>query len=156
VAAAPSDSPGDAPFGFKAWKSDQPLSIQSEEMEAIQKEGRRTLIFRKNVHVQQGDLDIRCAVLEAYYPADASQPHRLVGKGKVRLVQGQQRAFCDEAVYERVKDRLVCRGNARFEDGDNSLVGEVIHIDLAAEKITVKGGASVLIQPENVSGGDPS
>ncbi len=147
-------APGEGSFGFSDWQTDGPLSIQSEELEAVQKQGTRTLIFRKNVRVQQGELSMQCERLEAYYPAQANQPTRLVATGKVHLVQGTQDAWCDETLYDRRAETLVCRGNARFRDGDNTLRGREIHIDLAKETVNVMGGAEVIIQPEASSLGE--
>ncbi|MEE2677896.1 MAG: LptA/OstA family protein [Myxococcota bacterium] len=146
--------PDDAPFGFASWQSDAPLSIHSEELEALQRAGTRTLVFRKNVRVVQGDLSMECARLEAYYPSKSNQPDRLVASGSVHLAQGGQEAWCDETVYDRRSELLVCRGHARFRDGDNTLRGEVIHIDLEKETVQVKGGAEVVIEPARVTGGD--
>ena len=80
----------------------------------------RTLVFKKNVHVQQGDLSIRCDLLEAFYPKDGNQPDRLVARGKVRMAQASadQAASCDLAIYDRVRDRFTCKGNASFRDGE--------------------------------------
>ena len=148
--------PRDAPFGFSSWKSDGSLSIHSEDLEAIQKQGARTLVFRKKVRVVQGELSITCGRLEAYYPAKASEPDRLVATGNVHLVQGTQEAWCDETIYDRRAETLVCRGNARFRDGDNTLRGREIHIDLEKETVNVRGGAEVVIQPDDPSSGGDS
>ena len=153
MAAAPSRAPApDAPpekaaFGFSG--SSAPLSIESEELEAYQKQGARRLLFRKNVRVKQGDLRITSASLEAIYPADSSQPDRLTASGNVVLVQGTRTARCDTAIYDRARAQLICQGNAVYREGDNRLSGDVIEIDLTTERVRVKGGASVLIEPED-------
>jgi lipopolysaccharide export system protein LptA len=142
-----------APFGFDFGGGDEPLAIESEELEVVQKDGRRRLVFSKNVRVRQGELQLSSALLEAVYPDDGGQPDRLVAEGDVQLAQGNQKAHCDRLDYDRLNERLVCRGNAWFQDGENRLSGEVIHIDLRADKVKVKGGATVLIQPVREAGG---
>jgi lipopolysaccharide transport protein LptA len=149
-ASAPAAVSASAPFGFRAWKSDAPLSIQSDSLDAAQEAGRRTLVFQNGVRVTQGELTLNCDRLEAIYPLDANQPDRLVARGSVHVAQGRQQAWCDEAVYDRAKQRLRCEGNARFQDGCNQLAGRVIDIDLAKETINVTGGAAVLVQPETL------
>lgn len=152
----PTASVGDddrAPFGFDFGGGDEPLAIESEELEVVQKDGRRRLVFSKNVRVRQGEMQLSSAVLEAEYPDGGGQPDRLTATGNVRLAQGDQRARCDRLEYDRVKDQLVCSGNAWFEDGENRVSGEVIDVDLRDEKVTVKGGATVLIQPEKKAQG---
>ena len=151
VAAAPSRAPEaraeKAPFGFGG--GDAPLSIESEELEAYQKQGERRLLFRKNVRVKQGDLRLTSANLEAIYPADSSQPDRLTATGNVILVQGTRNARCDTAIYDRASAELTCQGSAVYREGDNRLSGDVIEIDLTTERVRVKGSASVLIEPED-------
>jgi lipopolysaccharide export system protein LptA len=154
---AASEGNGRAPFGFDFGGGDEPLAIESEELEVLQKDGWRRLVFKKNVRVRQGKMQLSSALLEAIYPEGGSQPDRLVAKGNVRLAQGDQKARCDRLDYNRLRERLVCRGNAWFEDGENRLSGEIIEVDLRDEKVTVKGGATVLIQPEKkVEGGRTS
>ena len=152
VAAAPSPAAAaprqkKAPFGFDAGA--EPLSIESDELEAYQRQGARHLLFRKNVRVRQGDLRLTSARLEASYPADSSQPDRLTASGNVILVQGTRNARCDTAVYDRAKAELICQGHAVYREGDDRLSGDRIEIDLETERVRVVGGASVLIEPED-------
>lgn len=136
------------PFAMTSFDRERPISIRSDELEASQNAGARRLVFSKNVRVEQGDLELTSARLEAFYPANANQPNRLVATGNVRVVQGAREARCDEAVYHRSEDLLVCEGNAELRDGDDRVAGAVIEFDLAAERVLVKGGASVLLHPE--------
>jgi lipopolysaccharide export system protein LptA len=136
------------PFGIGGFDSDQPLSIRSDELEASQSGGTRRLVFSKGVRVEQADLQLESARLEAFYPEKASQPERLVASGGVRVVQGTREARCDRATYHRTNERLVCEGNAELRDGDDRVAGSVIEFDLAAERVVVKGGAAVLLHPE--------
>jgi lipopolysaccharide export system protein LptA len=141
-------SKGD-PFGMTSFDNDQPIAIHSDELEASQNAGARHLVFTKNVHVVQGDLQLDAARLEAFYPEKSNQPDRLVATGGVHVVQGTREARCDEAVYHRSEDLLVCEGHAELRDGEDRVAGEVIEFDLAAEKVFVKGGATVQFHPES-------
>jgi len=148
---AASGGNGRAPFGFDFGSGEEPLAIESDELEVVQKDGRRRLVFSKNVRVRQGEMQLSSALLEAVYPDGGGQPESLMAKGSVRITQGKQTARCDRLDYDRLGERLVCRGNAWFEDGENRLSGEVVDIDLRGEKVTVKGGAAVVIQPDKKS-----
>ena len=143
---APEDD-GKRAFGL-SFESEGPIAINAEELEAIQKDGRRHLVFRGNVRVSQGDLKLRSQRLEATYPPGSSQPERLVAEKDVHVVRGIEEARCDRAVYDRARDRLTCRGHARLTDGSNVVEGETIEFDLASEKVTIQGGASVVLQPD--------
>lgn len=139
---------GDQAFGFDAWGSDAPLSIESEELDIEEENGRRRLVFDGNVRVSQGELTLRSAQLVATYPENGSEPNRLEARGNVRLAQRDQKARCDSAVLDRVRDILTCRGSAAFRDGDSCLAGDEVVIDLRKDTVKVKGGATVLIKPE--------
>lgn len=144
----PAATGDDSPFGVGGWRSDEPLEIESEQLDVTEKDGRRHLLFEGNVRAVQGDLVLEAARLEAIYPPGGGDPERLIANGKVRLTKGEQLALCDQAVYDRVRDLLSCRGNASFRDGDSTLAGKVIDIDLETEIVKVKGRASVVIEPE--------
>jgi lipopolysaccharide export system protein LptA len=147
-ASKPPRDPKDSPFGIGGFDSDQPLSIHADELEASQTGGSRRLVFKKGVRVSQADLTLESARLEAFYPEKASQPERLVASGGVRVAQGTREARCDQATYYRGDERMLCVGNAELRDGEDRVAGEVIEFDLAAERVVVKGGASVLFHPE--------
>ncbi len=153
-AAAPAEQPSDdpegddSPFGVGKWDSDEPLEIQADDLDISEKEGRRHLVFSGNVRAAQGDLKLSAARLEAIYPEGGGDPERLEADGNVRLRQEEQRARCERAVYDRIRDVLSCRGSARFCDGDSTLAGDVIDIDLERETVQVRGRASVVIQTE--------
>jgi lipopolysaccharide transport protein LptA len=134
----------DRPFGI-SFDSDQPVSIRSDELEAVEVDGTRRLLFTENVVVTQDDVTIRSNRLEAFYPAETSQPDRLLASGRVRMKQGDREARCDEATYDRAKEMLVCRGNAELREGEDCVTGQWIEFDTAAETVKVKGGAKVVI-----------
>jgi len=140
---APSE-PATGAFGIN-FDSDRPISIRSDELEAMKIGGARRLLFTRNVVVTQGDTTIRSNRLEAFYPAETSQPDRLVASGQVRMTQGEREARCDEATYERDEEMLICRGNAELREGDDCVAGEWIEFDTAGETVNVKGGATVVI-----------
>jgi lipopolysaccharide transport protein LptA len=142
-------------FGFRLGKGEA-LSIQSQELEAVEREGVRVLRFRQNVRLTQGDMSIAAASLEAVYPKAESQPSRLVAEGgpgkQVEVAQGRQSARCNRATYDRQREWITCEGDAAFRDGDNHLSGAVIEVDLRNETVHVKGGAAVTIQPKEAPG----
>lgn len=157
--AAPSaETPARRPLGvagssFAAFDSSQPVSITSDELEAVQENGKRVLEFIGNVVVSQADVTLRSEKLAAYYPHKSSQPERLVATGDVQLVQVEQRtrrtreARCTRATYDRVERRVVCEGDAVLTDRDDVVRGETIEFDLASEKVKVTGGVEILIEP---------
>ena len=129
-------------------RRDDPISINSEELEVLPQDGGRRLVFSQNVEVLQGDISLNADRLEAVYPQGASQPERLLASGRVLVVQGDRRARCEEAVYERGPYTIVCRGKAEVLQACDRVRGEEIEFDLERERVRVTGAASVVIQSE--------
>ena len=129
---------------------DAPVSIQAESLELVETEaGGRTLQFSDRVRVEQGDLKLRAARLEAIYPAGAKQPSRISARGSVRIQKGDREARCDRADYRRAARTIVCRGNASIRDGRDRISGERIVLDLGKERVTVSGATRVALEPRS-------
>ena len=126
----------------------EPFSIRSDELEAIEQEGRRKLVFRRNVEARQGDLTLRAGRLEATYPAGAKQPSEIEAEGGVTVRQGDREARCDRATYAQSDEKVHCRGNAVLLDGNDELQGETIVFHLPERRVTVEGGTEVAMTPK--------
>jgi lipopolysaccharide export system protein LptA len=143
IVAAPSEG---APFGFGNLAG-TPISIRSDELEATDSDGVRTLIFRQNVEVRQADLFLGARYLEARYRDGSKQPDRLVARGDVLIRQGEREGRCAEAFYDHPGQRIVCRGDAELRDGADRVSGESIAFDLVRQRVSVEGGADLLLHP---------
>jgi lipopolysaccharide export system protein LptA len=128
-------------------KGDKPLSIRSDELEAIEADGRRRLLFTSKVQIDQGDLRVNSDRLEAFYPPGGSQPDRLVASGHVLVSQLKRRMLCDSATFFQTEDRLLCVGNAELQQGDDRVRGREIEIFIKQNRVKVKGGATVNVTP---------
>ena len=128
-------------------KGDKPLSIRSDELEAIETDGRRRLLFTNKVQIEQGDLLVNSDRLEAFYPPGGSQPDKLIASGHVRVSQTQRRMLCDKATFFQTEDRLLCVGNAELQQGDDRVRGREIEIFIKQNRVKVKGGATVNVTP---------
>lgn len=138
------DEGGDSLLGDL--RSEGPIEIKSEELEAVRKGDERHLVFRSNVRVVQGDLTLRTDKLDAFYPKEASQPSRLIANGHVQVEQGDRRARCDRATYLRAENEVVCRGRAKLTQGCDVVRGREIRFDLEREHFRVIGAASVVLR----------
>jgi len=141
----PAPSSG-APFGLGNLAG-APISIRSDELEAADANGVRTLIFRQNVEVRQADMFLGARTLEARYRDGSKQPDRLVARGDVRIRQGDREGRCAEAFYDHTGQRIVCRGDAQLRDGADRVSGDSIAFDLVRQRVSVEGGADLLLHP---------
>ena len=55
-------------------------------------------------------------------------------------------ARCARATYDRTRDFLTCEGAAEFQQGQSRLSGDVIEIDLGADRVRVRGAAAVSLE----------
>ena len=105
----------------------------------------RLLVFEQDVSVQQGQFELFADELKARYPPGATEPDRHEARGRVRVVQPGQRAWCEEADFDRRSEQLICRVSARLERGCDTVWGDEIELDLRAQRARVIGGARVQI-----------
>ena len=130
------------------------MTIESESLEIRRlADDRRLLVFEKGVSVQQADLSLYADALSAFYGPDDSEPERLEARGHVRVVLRDQKAWCEEADFDRSRDQIICRIGARLERGCDRVWGESIVLDLTEERARVLGGAKVQIRDREEEGG---
>jgi len=143
------------PKAASAPKARQPLSIRSDEMEAVEGDGgSRRFLFKRNVRLRQGEMFVRSQRMEASYPAGASEPAKMVATGGVILRQAGRRAKCDSATFYPKEQRVVCMGNdAELEQGGTSLRGKEIEFFLDTERMVIRGGADVFMEPGGAGSG---
>lgn len=131
-----------------------PLAIQSDEMEVLQGEaGSRRFLFRNNVRLSQGDMQVYSRRMEAFYPAGTDGgPNRMVATGGVRLRQAGRKAKCDRATFYPRESRVVCEGrDAELIQGSDRVRGREIEFFLDTDRMIVRGGADVFLEPTAAS-----
>jgi lipopolysaccharide export system protein LptA len=137
----------DGPFSLGAFDRHAPVVINADELEASEENGRRLIVFRRNVQVSQGSLKLRASRLSAVYPKDAKQPSRLEASGGVVIREGDREARCERVVYDRPGRKLDCLGSASLRDGEDRVAGQSIAFDLARRSVRVGGGSELWFQP---------
>jgi lipopolysaccharide export system protein LptA len=146
---------GEAKSGFQ---STAPISIKSDELEAVQKcapgssapcaAKERFFLFTGHVFVKQDNVTLRSDRLEAYYPEGSSQPERLVATGHVFVEQEGKTAVCEQATYLNTAQRIFCRGSAELRQGQDSARGKEIELQLDTERMFIRGDALVVVKPK--------
>ncbi|RIL06480.1 MAG: hypothetical protein DCC71_06655 [Proteobacteria bacterium] len=149
--AAPAPADSEQNVSMFPIQGDKPLSIRSDELEAIEEGGRRRLVFTRSVNVEQADLKVQADRLEALYPPGGDQPDRLIANGRVRVSQRDKTMLCDAATFYQNEDRLVCTGNAELRQGGDRVRGKEIEIFVKQNRVKVRGGAVVNVAPEGES-----
>jgi lipopolysaccharide export system protein LptA len=138
--------PQNALQGFSQ-NRDQPVKIQAASLEVREKDKQAT--FSGDVHVINGDTELRCRSLVVFYDDDsggsssaknmkAADPgpggeksiKRIEAKGGVTVVQKDQNAAGDAAIFNMRENIVTLTGNVVVTRGQDVLRGQRLVVDL--------------------------
>ncbi len=134
-----SKGPPNALQGFSQ-NRDQPVHIEAAALEVRDKDKQAT--FSGNVHVLQGDTNLRCKSLVVFYEQDSGGDAASSMKSATPGPGGQQ----------RIK-RLEARGAVVVTQKDQTATGELGLFDMKTNTVTLSGNV-VMTQGQNVLRGD--
>ena len=155
VASAPAvnKGPPNALQGFSQ-NHDQPVHIEAATLEVRDKD--KVATFSGDVHVTQGDTDMRCKSLVVFYEQDASNTNtlpaadpgpggqqrikRLEARGGVSVVQKDQTATGALGVFDMKANTVTLSGGVTMTQGKNVLRGDKLVVDLTSGVSRVESG----------------
>jgi lipopolysaccharide export system protein LptA len=136
--------PPNALQGFSQ-NRDQPVKIQAATLEVREKDKMAT--FSGDVHVFNGDTELKCKSLIVFYEEDPKQPgmkaaepgpggeksiKRIEAKGGVTVVQKEQNAFGENAIFNMRENVVTLTGNVVVTTGKDVLRGQRLVVDLTS------------------------
>jgi lipopolysaccharide export system protein LptA len=136
--------PPNALQGFSQ-NRDEPVRIRAASLEVRDKEQQAT--FTGDVHVVQGDTEMRCKQLVIFYDDDSSakvakaseagangqrQIRKIDAKGGVTVIQKDQTALGDSAIFDMRANVVTLLGNVVVTRGADVLRGQRLVVDLAS------------------------
>jgi lipopolysaccharide export system protein LptA len=136
--------PPNALQGFSQ-NRDQPVKIQAASLEVREKE--KTATFSGDVQVSQGDTELRCKTLNVFYddepggramkaaepgPSGQRQIRRIEAKGGVTVVQKDQHATGDSAIFNMRENTVTLTGNVVVTRGQDILRSQRLVVDLTS------------------------
>ncbi|MCX5859042.1 MAG: lipopolysaccharide transport periplasmic protein LptA [Proteobacteria bacterium] len=129
---------GTSPAGISRFlgKSDKPVRIQAERLEADNQAG--VLIFTGSVLLRQGDLVLSTDRVEAYFNPQNREVTRITATGNVKMSQGDRIAVGDKAEYDVPGEMMVLTGSPRLIQGEDQVEGERIRVDLTKNRYEVE------------------
>ena len=158
--AAQNQGPPNALQGFSQ-NRDQPVNIQSDTLVVRDKE--KIATFSGNVHLTQGDTEMRSKNLVVYY-LDESKPggasatalkaapgageqkiRRVEATGGVSVTQKDQNAVGDSGVLDVQQNTVELKGNVVMTRGPDVLRGQRLVVDLTTGVSHVDGRVNLLI-----------
>ena len=129
---------------------DKPVQIEAATLEVRDKD--KVATFSGNVHVMQGDTNLRSKSLVVFYdndsPMKTAQPgpggqqsiRRLEAKGGVVVTQKDQTATGDNASFDMRTNTVTLLGNVLVTQGQNVLRGDRLIVDLNSGISRVESG----------------
>jgi lipopolysaccharide export system protein LptA len=148
--------PQNALQGFSQ-NRDQPVKIQAASLEMREKDKLAT--FTGDVHLINGDTEMRCKVLVVFYDDDTKDPKaaqnlkaadpgpsgerqikRIEAKGGVTVVQKDQNAVGESATFNMRENTVTLIGNVIVTRGADVLRGQRLVVDLTSGVSKMDGG----------------
>jgi len=152
-AQTPPSGPPNALQGFSQ-NRDQPVRIRAASLEVREKDKQAT--FTGDVHVINGDTELRCKSLVVFYDEDtgggknmkAADPgpggersiKRIEAKGQVLVTQKDQNATGETAIFNMKENIVTLIGNVVVTRAGDVLRGPKLTVDLANGVSKMEGG----------------
>ena len=151
-AVAPAQNAQGVPNALQGFSQnrDKPVQIEAATLEVRDKD--KVATFSGNVHVMQGDTNLRSKSLVVFYdndsPMKTAQPgpggqqsiRRLEAKGSVVVTQKDQTATGDNASFDMRTNTVTLLGNVLVTQGQNVLRGDRLIVDLNSGISRVESG----------------
>jgi lipopolysaccharide export system protein LptA len=155
---APSVAPKSAanvPFAGFGSNSREPVKINANQLEVVDKENRA--VYSGDVVAVQGQTNLRCSVLTVFYTQAAGQAAPATANaqnsikkidcvGPVSVLTGTQSITSKHAIYEAASDKITMNGAVVISDGDNVQRGERVVYDVKTGIATVDAGGKGRVQ----------
>jgi len=154
--------PPNALQGFSSNRG-KPVKIEAASLEVRDKD--KVATFNGDVHVVQGDTDLRCKTLLVYYEggaseggakaaksgsAGSSQIRRMEALGNVVVIQKDQVATGDRGDFDMRTNTVTLSGNVVLTKGQDVLRGQRLVVNLTDGVSKMDGGrVDMIISPRS-------
>lgn len=159
VSALAQQGPPNALQGFST-NRDKPVKIQAASLEVRDKD--RMATFTGDVHVVQGDTEMRCKALVVFYDEDPAtkgskssdagkQIRRIEAKGGVTVTQKEQNASGDSGIFDMRANTVTLIGNVIVTRGTDVIRGQrlLVNLETGVTKFDGTGRVEALINPSS-------
>jgi lipopolysaccharide export system protein LptA len=152
---AQNQGPPNALQGFSQ-NRDQPVTVQAAGLVVRDKD--KVATFSGNVHVTQGDTEMRSKTLVVFYAdpnkpgpthaaGDQQQIRRIEATGDVRVTQKDQTAVGDTGVLDMKSNTVTLNGNVVVTRSNDVVRGQRLVVDLGSGVSHMDGGVKMLVTP---------
>jgi lipopolysaccharide export system protein LptA len=156
---AQNQGPPNALQGFSQNRN-EPVKIQAASLEVRDKD--RMATFTGDVHVVQGDTEMRCKALVVFYDEDPNakgakssdagkQIRKIEAKGGVTVTQKEQNASGDSGIFDMGANTVTLIGNVIVTRGTDVIRGQrlLVNLETGVTKFDGTGRVEALINPSS-------
>ena len=156
---AQNQGPPNALQGFSQNRN-EPVKIQAASLEVRDKD--RMATFTGDVHVVQGDTEMRCKALVVFYDEDPNakgakssdagkQIRKIEAKGGVTVTQKEQNAYGDSGIFDMGANTVTLIGNVIVTRGTDVIRGQrlLVNLETGVTKFDGTGRVEALINPSS-------
>lgn len=133
-------------FGGLAQDPTQPVSVDADSLSVNQADGSAT--FNGNVRVAQGEMRLGAQAIRVIYGEEEGEIRSLDATGGVTLANGQIAAEAQTATYTIASGKVEMTGDVLLTQGQSTIAGQKLIIDLQAGTGTMEGRVQTLFRPE--------
>lgn len=133
-------------FGGLAQDPTAPVSVDADSLSVSQTDG--TATFTGNVRVAQGEMRLQAAEVRVVYGEAEGEIRSLDATGGVTLANGGVAAQAQQATYAIASGTVVMTGDVVLTQGQSTIAGQKLLIDLQGGTGTMEGRVQTLFRPE--------
>ncbi len=111
-----------------------PVQVQADRLELFKRDGRA--LYQGHAKATRDTLTMTCDTIEVLLgPND--DVTRVIARGNVEAVDGQRRAWGDQADFDNLTGVLVMTGNPRGQEGNREIDGDVFTFTTGDDRLVV-------------------
>lgn len=132
-------------FGGLKADTSLPVEVTAENLTVNQADG--TAVFSGQVLVIQGEMRLEAGEIRVQYDVTGKAIDKLFASGGVLMVNASDAAQAAEAVYTIDTGEVVMSGGVLMSQGQTTIKGDQLHINLKSGTGRMEGGVTTTFQP---------
>lgn len=148
-AAFAQSSASDMFAGFQA-QSNDPIEVNSENLEVYEEGDQRVTVFSGGVVVTRGNTTLKAASIKLFSPLSTTTADaftRIEAEGKIWVNSGDQTVTGQTAVVDMSARTITVSGGVVLTQGTNILTGTRLVVNLATGRARVEGSTRGVFSP---------
>lgn len=131
-------------FGGAEEATNAPVEVSADSLTVSQNDG--SAVFTGNVIIARGAMRMTAETVNVFYKTDAAGISRLVGKGGVTIVSGDDAAEAQSADYDIDAGKIEMMGDVLLVQGNSAMSADRMTVNLADSTAEMHGRVRTVLQ----------